>query len=74
VRWDEQQKVPFACFKDQWVGYDDIRSVTYKVRRIQRNQFIWALVKTIMHHRSNWRLYPLPTNANTKYLSHSHMN
>jgi hypothetical protein len=65
VRWDEQQKVPFACFKNQWVGYDDVKSVTYKVRNIQRNQFIWALVKTIMHNRpssslsawGDWRLF-----------------
>jgi GH18 family chitinase len=45
VRWDEQQQVPFACFKDQWVGYDDTRSVTYKVRNMPGNQSIWVLLK-----------------------------
>jgi hypothetical protein len=41
VKWDDQQKVPYACNGNQWVGYDDVNSTTIKVRTMQRNQFIY---------------------------------
>jgi GH18 family chitinase len=41
VKWDDRQKVPYACKGNQWVGYDDVRSTTIKVRNMQINQFIY---------------------------------
>ena len=29
--WDEEQKVPYIFKGDQWVGYDNLRSVQIKV-------------------------------------------
>ena len=29
--WDEEGKVPYAYGGDQWVGYDNIDSIQYKV-------------------------------------------
>jgi hypothetical protein len=29
--WDNEQQVPFAYRKDQWVGFDDERSLRTKV-------------------------------------------
>ncbi|XP_023723097.2 acidic mammalian chitinase [Cryptotermes secundus] len=41
--WDDQQKVPYACKGNQWVGYDNVKSTLYKVRNTQINQFIYEL-------------------------------
>ena len=30
--WIDEQKAPYAYRGDQWVGYDNVDSVTYKVR------------------------------------------
>lgn len=30
--WDDEHKVPYLYKGDQWVGYDDIQSLTLKVR------------------------------------------
>lgn len=30
-QWDDEQKVPYAYLDDQWVGYDDERSIRNKV-------------------------------------------
>jgi hypothetical protein len=43
MKWDDQQKVPYACKGNQWVGYDDVRSTTLKVRNTQMNWFIHEL-------------------------------
>ena len=29
--WDFEQKVPYLKYNDEWFGYDDIQSLTYKV-------------------------------------------
>lgn len=34
-RWDDAQKVPYAFSGTQWVGYDDVRSVTEKANYIK---------------------------------------
>jgi GH18 family chitinase len=39
VKWDDQQKVTYACNGNQWVGYDDVRSTTVKVRNIANKSF-----------------------------------
>jgi hypothetical protein len=43
MKWDDQQMVPYACNGNQWVGYDNVRSTTNKVRNMQVNQFIYEL-------------------------------
>lgn len=32
--WDNEQQVPFAYRKDQWIGFDDERSLKTKVRQV----------------------------------------
>jgi len=45
--WIEEQKSPYAYYKDQWVGFDDQHSVRYKAEFIRHNgyagAFIWSL-------------------------------
>jgi chitinase len=31
VQWDNTQSVPFAYSGDQWVSYDDVKSISVKV-------------------------------------------
>lgn len=31
--WDNAMKVPYAYIGDQWVGFDDVRSIRNKVSR-----------------------------------------
>ncbi|VDI27154.1 chitinase [Mytilus galloprovincialis] len=35
--WNDEHKVPYAYSGDQWVGYDNVRSVTLKVSKKQVN-------------------------------------
>lgn len=46
-RWDNDQKVPYAFRGTEWVGYDDVRSVTEKANYIRNldvgGAMIWAL-------------------------------
>ena len=39
VHWDDQQKVPFACRGNQFVGFDDIKSTIIKVWNSHTNKF-----------------------------------
>ena len=32
--WVEEQKVPYAVYQDQWVGYESQKSVQIKVRKM----------------------------------------
>ncbi|XP_022669699.1 probable chitinase 10 isoform X2 [Varroa jacobsoni] len=45
--WDDEQKVPYAYLGDQWVGFDDERSIRNKMKWIKKNGFggamIWAI-------------------------------
>ncbi|CAH1185079.1 unnamed protein product [Phyllotreta striolata] len=45
--WDDEQKVPHLYKEDQWVGFDDSRSVVEKVRYAQRGGLagimVWAI-------------------------------
>jgi chitinase len=43
-RWDETQKVPYAFAGTEWVGYDDVRSVTEKCSYIKDNGLGGAMV------------------------------
>lgn len=47
--WNEEQKVPFAFKDDQWVGYDDPKSIQikceYAAKRKLAGAMIWSLGK-----------------------------
>lgn len=45
--WDEEQKIPYAVKGEQWVGFDDERSIRLKMRWIIDNGYAGAMVWTI---------------------------
>lgn len=45
--WDDEQKVPYAIQGDQWVGFDDERSIREKLRWIKDNGYGGAMVWTV---------------------------
>ncbi|CAB3371424.1 Hypothetical predicted protein [Cloeon dipterum] len=45
--WDEEMKVPYAVQDDQWVGFDDERSIRNKMQWIKDNGFAGAMVWTV---------------------------
>lgn len=45
--WDEEQKVPYAVQDDQWVGFDDERSIRQKTRWIVESGYGGAMVWTV---------------------------
>ena len=45
--WDDEQKVPYAVKGDQWVGFDDERSIRLKMRWILDNGYAGAMVWTV---------------------------
>lgn len=45
--WDEEQKVPYAVDGDQWVGFDDERSIRNKMKWLLDNDYAGAMVWTI---------------------------
>lgn len=45
--WDNEMKVPYAVHGDQWIGFDDERSIREKMRYIKNNGFGGAMVWTI---------------------------
>ncbi|KPJ08355.1 putative chitinase 3 [Papilio machaon] len=45
--WDDEMKVPYAIHGDQWVGFDDEKSIRIKMRWIKDNGFGGAMVWTV---------------------------
>ncbi|KDR16263.1 probable chitinase 10 isoform X3 [Zootermopsis nevadensis] len=45
--WDDEMKVPYAIQGDQWVGFDDERSIRNKMRWIKDNGYAGAMVWTV---------------------------
>lgn len=45
--WDDEQKVPYAVKDDQWVGFDDERSIRLKMKWILENGYGGAMVWTV---------------------------
>ncbi|CAL1543753.1 unnamed protein product [Lymnaea stagnalis] len=47
VFWDEEQQVPFVTYDDQWIGFDNVRSVAEKVKWAVRHNLggvmLWSL-------------------------------
>jgi len=45
--WDDEMKVPYAVQGDQWVGFDDERSIRNKMHWIKDNGYAGAMVWTV---------------------------
>ncbi|KAJ8898044.1 hypothetical protein PR048_003404 [Dryococelus australis] len=45
--WDDEMKVPYAIQGDQWVGFDDERSIRNKMKWLKENGFGGAMVWTV---------------------------
>ncbi|CAG2111636.1 unnamed protein product [Medioppia subpectinata] len=45
--WDDEQKVPYLVDGDQWVGFDDERSIKAKVKWLLDNDYAGAMVWTV---------------------------
>jgi chitinase len=45
--WDDEQKVPYLVDGDQWVGFDDERSVRNKMKWLLENDYAGAMVWTV---------------------------
>ncbi|XP_044253062.1 probable chitinase 10 [Tribolium madens] len=45
--WDDEMKVPYAVNGDQWIGFDDEKSIRNKMKWIKDNGFAGAMVWTI---------------------------
>ncbi|KAB0800036.1 hypothetical protein PPYR_07916 [Photinus pyralis] len=45
--WDDEMKVPYAVQGDQWVGFDDERSIRHKMKWIKDNGYGGAMVWTV---------------------------
>lgn len=46
-RWEDTQKVPYAFKGNQWVGYDDLDSLPYKLNYILANNLGGAMFWSI---------------------------
>ncbi len=45
--WDDEMKVPYLVKGDQWVGFDDERSIRNKMKWIKTNGFAGAMVWSV---------------------------
>lgn len=45
--WDDEMKVPYAISGDQWIGFDDERSIRHKMRWIKDKGYAGAMVWTV---------------------------
>ena len=45
--WDEEMQVPYLVQGDQWVGFDDEKSIRNKMKWIQTNGYAGAMVWSI---------------------------
>lgn len=45
--WDDEMKVPYLVDGDQWVGFDDEKSIRLKMKWIKENGFSGAMVWTV---------------------------
>ncbi|KAG1661587.1 putative chitinase 10 [Nymphon striatum] len=45
--WDEEMKVPYTFYGDQWIGFDDVRSTRNKMKWLKKNGYGGAMVWTL---------------------------
>nr|APA05227.1 chitinase [Tetranychus cinnabarinus] len=45
--WDDETKVPYAYYKDQWVGYEDEESIRFKMEFIRKEGYGGAMIWTL---------------------------
>ncbi|XP_026686468.1 uncharacterized protein LOC103519043, partial [Diaphorina citri] len=45
--WDDEMKVPYLVHGDQWVGFDDEKSIRYKMNWLKDNGYGGAMVWTV---------------------------
>lgn len=45
--WDDEMKVPYLVDENQWVGFDDERSIRHKMKWIKSSGFAGAMVWTV---------------------------
>lgn len=45
--WDDEMKVPYCVAGDQWIGFDDERSIRNKMDWIKTNGYAGAMVWTV---------------------------
>lgn len=45
--WDDEMKVPYAIHGDQWVGFDDEKSIRYKMKWLKEQGYGGAMVWTV---------------------------
>ncbi|XP_046990556.1 probable chitinase 10 [Schistocerca americana] len=45
--WDDEMKVPYAVMGDQWVGFDDERSIRHKMKWLKEGGYGGAMVWTV---------------------------
>lgn len=62
-RWDDDQKVPYAFTDTEWIGYDDVRSVTEKANYIKSmdlgGAMIWDIASDDFSGACGLGAYPL---------------
>ena len=42
--WNDEQKIPFAFKDDQWVGYDDPKSISLKCEYVAKRKLAGAMI------------------------------
>lgn len=72
--WDDEQKVPYAYLGDQWVGFDDERSIRNKMKWIKDNGFggamVWAIDMDDFHGTCADKKWPLIGAMGEELLGH----
>jgi chitinase len=66
-RWDNDQKTPYCYSGTEWIGYDDVRSVTEKCNYIKNNGYggamLWNLDSDDCNGNCGYGNYPLTSTA-----------
>ncbi len=73
IEWNEEQKIPFAFKEDQWVGYDDPKSIQLKCEYAAKRKLAGAMVWSLDFDDFNGNMcnqgkYPLLTAAKVSFL------
>lgn len=47
VEWNDTQKVPYAYHANQWIGYDNVKSLTEKVKFLKQHNLGGGMVWSV---------------------------